>query len=156
MRTLAQDLQRVRNLRGVAPARAAGAIVERGPAAGSSGQGAVIWRPSIAAGLAGVGPGRLSGAFLRGIPGLMQQFAEIPGEYWTQGLNADGVTQAVIACPCGRDARVEVGRWAPCDESEGGCPRWFMYMHPRVYVAFSPQQRAETQPAPDAEPSVAE
>lgn len=71
---------------------------------------------------------------------------EIPGEFWSQDVNDDGFSCAVVACPCGEGPQVEVGTVVPCDPSwdpdsgvEPRCKRYFFFAGDRVVVFGSPK-----------------
>lgn len=71
---------------------------------------------------------------------------EIPGEFWSQDVNGDGFSCAVVACPCGQEPTVEVGTLVPCDPSwdpdsgvEPRCKRYFFFAGDRVVVFGSPK-----------------
>jgi hypothetical protein len=75
--------------------------------------------------------------FMRAIPGLASQFKPIPDEFWSNDVNSEGYTAAVIACPCGEEPTVEVGSLAECQ-----CERFFLNLGARVLVANSPADRS--------------
>lgn len=115
--------------------------------------GSVNWRPEIAAGtlpkelhtdlLGRRQPRRVVAArFFEVVPALMGQFAAIPPEFWTQDVGGDGYTEAVIACPCREEPRVEVGCTEQC-----GCGRFYWYDGRQVSVGNSPKGRANAQTA---------
>jgi hypothetical protein len=60
----------------------------------------------------------------------------IPGEFWSEDVNDDGYAEAVIACPCHRTPRVEIGRLSECE-----CGRFFYYVGSEVMVGNSPRRR---------------
>lgn len=60
----------------------------------------------------------------------------IPGEFWSTDVNDDGYAEAVVACPCHRTPRVEIGRLLEC-----GCGRFFLYIGSEVMVGNSPRGR---------------
>lgn len=71
---------------------------------------------------------------------------EVPGEFWSQDVNAEGFSCAVVACPCGHEPSVEVGTVVPCDPSwdpdsdvEPRCKRYFFFAGDRVVVFGSPK-----------------
>lgn len=79
--------------------------------------------------------------FLRVFPACAVQFDQIPGEFWTQDLGDDGYTEAVIACPCGMQPRVEIGCMEIC-----ACERAFLYAGTAVLVANSPKAKRPQEP----------
>jgi hypothetical protein len=80
--------------------------------------------------------------FAKHIHGFMDQWTQIPGDYWAQMLNDDGYTAAEVACPCGEAPKVEVGGSLSCE-----CGRIFWFAFTDVWVANSPLNGAaqETQ-----------
>lgn len=69
----------------------------------------------------------------------------IPGEFWSTDVNAEGYTEAVIACPCHETPRVEAGRLAECT-----CGRIFYFIGSDVMVGYvaDPPRNQETPAAP--------
>jgi hypothetical protein len=80
-------------------------------------------------------------SFMRSIPSFAAQWSRIPADYWQQDLGPDGYTVAVVACPCGEDARVQVGL-----SLEHACDRFYFFTGDEVRVANSPRR----EPVPDA------
>lgn len=76
------------------------------------------------------------------IPALARAFTEtwktVPGEYWAQD-SVEGVTHAIVACPCGASPKVEIGLLDSCV-----CGRTFWYAHDAVLVANSPRPEPPT------------
>lgn len=115
--------------------------------------GSVNWRPETVDGTLPKGhttdlldrrqPRRLVAArFFEAVPGLMRQFGPIPPEFWTQDVNGDGYTEAVVACPCREEPRVEVGCLERCE-----CERFYWYDGRQVSVGNGPKGRANAQTA---------
>lgn len=78
---------------------------------------------------------------LRGIPGLHGRFSEIPEAFWALDVNADGFSEAVVACPCGQEPRVELGTVRQC-----ACDRFFAFLGTVVMVANSPVRELQARP----------
>lgn len=69
----------------------------------------------------------------RRFPGFAAAFTrEVPPEFWTIDRSA-----AVVACPCGHEPAVELGRALTCE-----CERAYLYTGESVRVAFSPAKEA--------------
>lgn len=109
------------------------------------------WRPDIAATvieradfLGRRQPRRIGPlAFMRAIPGLRDQFSEVPPEYWAEDVTAEGMFScAVVSCPCGQSPSVEIGTLGSCP----GCPRIFYYTGRAVLVANSPKTHPRQAP----------
>lgn len=86
--------------------------------------------------------------FMRSIPGLPSQFRPIPENFWSEDVNEEGFTEAIIACPCGEEPSVEVGSVVECK-----CERFFFNAGVKVLVANSPIPPAAE---PDESPEAAE
>jgi hypothetical protein len=86
-------------------------------------------------------------AFFKAFPALMAQMTRIPDDYWIREaeiVDDAEVVMAVVRCPCGTDALVELGDSAECagtQKSGAPCKRFYLYLVDRVYVANSPKAR---------------
>jgi hypothetical protein len=78
---------------------------------------------------------------LRAIPGLHGRFSDIPESFWALDVNDAGYSEAVVACPCGRSPRVELGTVRQCP-----CERFFAFLGARVMVANSPVRELQARP----------
>jgi hypothetical protein len=119
--------------------------------------GSVILRPHVQAALesepyvdeAGWRHPRRLGmmTFMRSIPGLPSQFRAIPSNFWSEDVNEDGFTEAIISCPCGDEPHVEIGSVVECK-----CERFFFNAGVKVLVANSPvDQRQGEEPTPETQ-----
>lgn len=69
---------------------------------------------------------------------------KIPAGAWSQDVNDEGYTEAVVACPCGEVPHVEVGCLKGCD-----CERFYWFALDEVMVFNSPVSRTDL-PTPAA------
>lgn len=67
---------------------------------------------------------------------------DVPGEFWSQDVNDDGFSCAVVACPCHESPAIEVGCLAPCS-----CGRYFYFTGDRVVVWRVPEADRSVDPA---------
>lgn len=72
--------------------------------------------------------------WFRAIPGLAEQFREVPGTFWEAGPDVDGTKVAEVACPCGQPVKVPTTEDRACD----GCHRLYLYTGSRVLVGYLP------------------
>jgi hypothetical protein len=61
---------------------------------------------------------------------------QVPGEFWSLDVGENRCSVAVIACPCGSEARCEVGCTHRC-----GCERLYFFPIDTVVVFNSPKGR---------------
>jgi hypothetical protein len=127
----------------------------------------VNWRPEIAAAVPSEGSFDISGrkvprrlgvlTIFRSMPWLWRAWSKIPDVAWTLDVNDEGYSEAVIACPCGHQPRVEVGTIETCDDDYARavaeaddpdavddaafrCPRSYLFLGEATYVANSPHR----------------
>lgn len=75
------------------------------------------------------------------VPGFLEQFKKIPGEFWAQDVTDAGVQLAVVSCPCGSQPEIELAQLTECE-----CHRFFMFTGRDVMAANRPKQYGSDEP----------
>lgn len=83
--------------------------------------------------------------FLRAVPGLWEQFAQVPAAYFStdvEVVDGEQTRLATVHCPCGTDVIVETSAECAGTLSSGEpCKRFYLHLAGRVYVTNSPKRR---------------